>query len=100
MSPQKKTGWLTPATKIMINGLEILLHDQGWNCFVELKRKFTVCSCPAFLAVSVTRPARRGHTKLVNNFALHAGVYGVTIGSVGGRKMTEYEWSAVKNFNT
>ena len=88
MSPQEKTGWLAPATKIMINWLEILLHDQGWNCFVELKRKFTLYSCPA-LAVSVTRPSRRGHTKLVNNFALHAGIYGVTIGSIAGRKKTE-----------
>ena len=37
----------------------------------------------------VTRPSRRGHTKLVNNFALHAGIYGVTIGSIEGRKKTE-----------
>ena len=50
MSQQEKTGWLTSTTEIMIDVLEILLHDQGWNCFVELKRKFTVCSCPAFLA--------------------------------------------------
>ena len=88
MSPQDKTRWITSTIKIMIDVLEVLLHDQGWNCFVELKRKFTFCSCPA-LAVSVTRPSRRGHRKLVNNFALHAGIYGVTIGSIAGRKKTE-----------
>ena len=48
VSPQDKTRWITSTIKIMIDVFEVLLHDQGWDCFVELKRKFTVCSCPAF----------------------------------------------------
>ena len=48
VSPQDKTRWITSTIKIMIDVFEVLLHDQGWDCFVEFKRKFTVCSCPAF----------------------------------------------------
>ena len=77
MSPPDKTRWLNSTIKIMIDVLEILLHDQGWNCFVELKRKFTVCSCPAF--------SLRINWELLNQ----------------GRRAREelkpkYEWSAVK----
>ena len=77
VSPQDKTRRLNSTIKIMIDVLEILLHDQGWNCFVELKRKFTVCSCPAF--------SLRINWELLNQ----------------GRRAREekkpkYEWSAVK----
>ena len=55
------------------------------NATCDLK----ISSSVTALTVSVTRPSRRGHTKLVNNLALHAGIYGVTIGSIEGRKKTE-----------
>lgn len=59
---------------IMIDWLEIVPHDQGWNCFFELNRKFAVCPCLAFLAITVTRTSWKGHTKFVNSFVIHAGV--------------------------
>ena len=77
MSPQDKTRWITSTIKIMIDVLEVLLHDQGWNCFVELKRKFTVCSCPAF--------SLRINWELLNHGR-----------RAGEEKKPKYEWSAVR----
>ena len=65
MSPQKKTGSLAPATEIMIDGLEILLHVALLKVHSLFVPRLLCHLCNLALM-------KRPHE------ALHAGIYGVT----------------------